>query len=77
MRIAKEYLIERLGENKYKTLLVNQGIEAWVIAAVNKARKDAIEECAKIAKSEWVRYGTQMGHEVDKKPILSLINDLK
>ena len=77
MRIAKEYLIERLGENKYKTLLVNQGIEAWVIAAVNKAREDAIVECAEKAKSEWVRYGTQMGHKVDNQSILCLIDDLK
>jgi hypothetical protein len=50
MKTAKEYLIERLGENKYKILLVNQGVEAWVIAAINNSRKEAIEECAKTHK---------------------------
>lgn len=48
-----------------------------VIKVINEARKEVIEECAKRAKSEWIRYGSRMGHAVDRQSILSLINELK
>lgn len=38
---------------------------------------EAIKECAEKAKSEWVRYGLQMGHQVDKQSILNLIKEVK
>lgn len=44
---------------------------------INEARKEAIEECAERAKSEWIRFGTNMGHAVYKESILSLIKELK
>jgi hypothetical protein len=60
-----------------KGVPVNTNVYSDVIAAINQARKETIEECAKRAKSEWVRYGTQMGHQVEKQTILDLIKELK
>jgi hypothetical protein len=77
MKTAKEYLTERLGENKYKELLVNQGIEGWVIAAVNNSRKEAIKECAdKIHGTVYNGVGSEM-QGYYKQSILSLIDELK
>ena len=47
------------------------------VRMINEARKETIEECAERAKSEWVRWGEHMGHQVEKQSILSLINELK
>ena len=45
--------------------------------SINQAREEAINECAENAKSEWVRFGTNMGHQVDRQSILKLIEKLK
>lgn len=45
--------------------------------AINAARKELLEECAERAKSEWIRWGTNMGHAVDKQSILNLLKELK
>lgn len=68
MRAAETIMLEYVGLNN---------MNALVIRAINEARKEAIEECAERAKSEWIRYGTNMGHAVEKQSILSLINELK
>lgn len=65
------------------TRLLDVGDHAlWVtekdfIAAINSAREEAIKECSEVAKSEWVRWGEHMGHQVEKKSILDLLNQLK
>jgi hypothetical protein len=48
-----------------------------IAIVINEARREAIELCAERAKSEWVRWGEHMGHQVEKQSILSLINELK
>jgi hypothetical protein len=47
------------------------------IIALNEARIEAIKECAEAAKSEWVRWGEHMGHQVEKQSILKLIDQVK
>ncbi len=80
MRTAREILdVEILKNNVHSTdpFDVFQRMEKSAVAAINSAREEIIKECAERAKSEWVRYGTQMGHQVEKESILSLINELK
>lgn len=73
MRTAEEILM------KYGTLQRLCQRSKWNIQdAINEARKEAIEECAKRAKTK-----LDFGHKsiesayVDKQSILSLINELK
>ena len=48
-----------------------------LVDIINQARSECLQEAAEKAKSEWVRYGTQMGHQVEKQSILNLIKELK
>lgn len=86
MLSAKEILIERLGESVYTQKIVNEGIEGFVIAALNNSRKEVIKECANKAtlKSKKIYFDykrTKCGEGrqicVDKQSILNLIKELK
>jgi len=61
MRTAQEIYFEAL-----KNL---RSYDEPILVAINNARKEAIKECAKVAK--FTR------HEANKRIILSLINELK
>ena len=78
MKTANNYL------DMYKRLIDSENSAYWVTAqdfkkAINAARKEAIEECAKRAKWKSVppRMTNMDGVEVDKQSILSLIDELK
>lgn len=73
MKTAKEYLIERIGEDQYDKNLVRAGIEGFVIAAIMNAEKEAIEECAERVQIDY----NGLDISIDKKSILSLIDELK
>lgn len=45
--------------------------------AINQAMMESIKEAAGIAKSEWVRWGEHMGHQVEKQSILKLLDKIK
>ena len=73
MRTAEEILEDFEANKEYPSYYhVNS-----VIQAMHLYGEEIITECANVAKSEWVRYGTNMGHAVEKQSILLLINELK
>lgn len=74
MRTAKDIYESHV---QYEWDTVSEHLKKSILEAITVAQIDAIKECAEMAKSEWIRYGKQMGHEVDKNSILRLINDLK
>jgi hypothetical protein len=49
----------------------------WFEQKIREAQIEAIKECAEVAKSEWVRWGEHMGHQVEKQSILKLIDQVK
>lgn len=83
MRTAEEELQQAFENEGYSSEYFN----AWCITydtylpfilnAINIARIEAIKECAEVAKSEWIRWGENMGHTVEKKSILKLIEQVK
>ena len=72
MRTAEEIVKDVFDKADFRS-----EISQLYLVAINQARKEALEEAAEKAKSEWVRYGTNMGHAVEKQSILLLINELK
>jgi hypothetical protein len=74
MRTAEE-ILKSITNSKW--LSENTSFAERIVDAINDARIEVIKECAEKAKSEWVRYGTQMGHKVDIKSILSIADELK
>jgi L-cysteine desulfidase len=82
MRTAEEILREIYNENDSQednlqlAITLNPSLER-IIKAINEARIEAIKECAEAAKSEWVRWGEHMGHQVEKQSILKLIDQVK
>lgn len=53
------------------------GNKADIIEAMYEYAEEAILECSERARSGWIRFGTNMGHAVEKESILSLIKELK
>ena len=75
MRTAEEILRENIGLIPF--VVMADGQRKSIIEAMKQYTKEVLQEAAKRAKSEWIRYGTYMKHSVDKQSILSLINELK
>jgi len=44
---------------------------------INEARREAIIEASEAATSDWITYGKNMGHAVDKQSIINLLKQLK
>ena len=65
--------------NEIKDSINEEPYVYWpdVITIINIAREETIRECDEAAKSEWVRWGEHMGHQVYKQSILKLIQTLK
>ena len=74
MRTAKEIWTE---DNVLWRTTQGGSLEDHIRHSINKAREETIYECAEAAKSEWVRWGEHMGHQVDRQSILKLIETLK
>ena len=78
MKTAQEILKGVAERSEYVTYAdIVENCKEETIAAMILYAKEAIEECAERAKSGWVRYGEKMGHEVEKRSILNLIDELK
>lgn len=74
MKAADDYLLYHYYKNgKYA--------DAELIKVINLARKEAIEECAKIAKIKYICYGLDDSaaedYVIDTESILDLIKELK
>lgn len=70
MRKAEEILLEHIPR-------LPDYVKPNLIKAINEARKEAIEECAKRAETDGYCESGDSHCIVDEKSILSLINDLK
>ena len=71
---------ESIIDNLYiseKYVMADELTFEFVVDAINEARSEAIRECAEKAKSGWVRFGTNMGHQVEKDSILNLLTQIK
>ena len=73
MKEAEEFISKHKPHSEYPSYYHYSRIEEMI----NEARFEAIIECAEAAKSEWVRFGTNMGHQVERQSILNLIDKLK
>lgn len=78
MRTAEEHYEIATGKNLSNFNCTRMDI---IIEAINEARKEAIEECAKRVEFNLVQEGCPSCEntifKVDKQSILSLINELK
>jgi len=85
MRTAEEYLIKEFesDESSLQTAIILNSDVTKLVSAINEARKETIEECAKKATVFHDKYAMINGKKnvsmcaVNKQSILSLINELK
>jgi len=82
MRIAEEFLIDEFDPDSQDCQTRREDLRIAIVLnpllekfekAINEARKEAIEECAKEA--DLIREGKNEG-DIDKQSILKLINEL-